>query len=140
MAKGLAIPVRTNMKGGAALRSGSPYTKQVILNGLTPNLSSNPFQAGGGVEVGISEALVFGNNTPGTQAAARRQIVQFFIRARAAEIAKLAPSKEGVRFSTPESGELEARIKYIELEADKEGELSTNLKDGLKSAPEANMG
>lgn len=140
MAKGLSIPIRTNRRGGAATREGSRYTKQVILVGLTPNLSTNPFQAGDGVEVGISARVVFANNTPGTQSAARRQIVRFFARARAAEIAKLAAGRDGVVFGTPESGELEAKIRYVELEADRESELSTNLKDGLRSGAKANLG
>jgi hypothetical protein len=140
MAKGMTVPVRTNHRGGAATREGSSYTRQAILIGLTPNLSSNPFQAGDGVEVGISERVVFGNNTPATQSLARKQITNFFIRARAAEIAKLAPGRDGVRFVTEESGELTARVRYVELEADRESELSTNLKDGLRTGAQANLG
>lgn len=140
MARGIAVPIRTNRRGGATLREGSIYVRQVILTGLRPNHSTNPFQRGGGIDVGISERIVFANNTPGTQAAARREIVRFFARARSEEIAKLASGREGVRFETNESGELTARVKYIELEADREGELTTNLKDALRSGPKANLG
>lgn len=139
MAKGIAIPVRTNRRGGATLREGSPYAKQTIAAGLTPNLSKNPFQAGDGREVGISESVVFALNAPGAQSVARRQIRNFFVRARAAEIARLAAGREGVSFDTPE-GELVARVRYIELESDKEGDLATNLKDGLRGGPKANLG
>lgn len=140
MARGLAIPVRTNRRGGAATREGSPYVRQTILTGLRPNLSTNPFQAGDGVTLGISERIVFGNETPATRSLARSQVVAFFVRARAAEIAKLAPGRDGVRFSVEESGELTARIRYVELEADREAELSTNLKDGLRTGAKASTG
>jgi hypothetical protein len=139
MAKGMAVPIRTNRRGGAALREGSTYTKQTIAVGLTPNVSANPFQPGDGVDLGISERFVFALNGPGAQAGARRQIARFFVRARAAEIAKLAAGSDGIRFSVAE-GELIARVRYVELEADREGELSTNLKDGLQSAPRVNFG
>ena len=139
MAKGMAIPVRTNRRGGATLRAGSPYARQTIAVGLTPNISRNPFQAGDGVEVGISERFVFALNSPGAQAGARRQIVQFFVRARAGEIARLAAGRDGISFSS-EGAEMTARIKNIELEADKERDLVTNLKDGLQSGPKANLG
>jgi hypothetical protein len=137
MAKGMALPVRANKKGGARLIEASPYARQVIMAGLTPNHSRNPFQAGGGVEVGISEKIVFSLNSAGSQAGARREINRFFARARAAEIAKLADGRYGLRFET-EGEEIVARIKYVELEADKEGEVSTNLKDALRSSPSVN--
>ena len=138
MARGMSIPVRSNRRGGAATREGSPYTRQTVLVGLTPNLSTNPFQPGDGVDVGISERFVFAINSPGAQSGARRQISRFFVRARAAEIAKLAAGRDGVRFEV-ESGELVARVKYVELEADRESELSTNLKDGLRSSSKASI-
>lgn len=139
MAKGMAIPVRTNRRGGASLREGSPYVRQTIRAGLTPNISKNPFQAGDGVEIGISERVVFDLNAPGARSEGRRQIRSFFVRARAAEIARLSAGREGISFVTLE-GELVARVRYIELEADREDDLSTNLKDGLRTAPRATLG
>jgi len=135
--KGMVRPVRVTKKGGAATTEGTDYTEQTIAAGLTPNVSKNPFQAGQGVEIGISERFVFANNAPGAQAGARRQINQFFKRLRLAGIARLAPGRDGLRFND-EGAELVARLKYIDLEADKEGELVTNLKDALRTAPSVN--
>lgn len=134
MAKGMAIPVRTNGRGGAKLIVGSPYARQVVLVGLTPNTSKNPFQAGAGVEVGISEAPVFQVNDAGAAGRARRGIVRFFARIRADEIARLSNGEEGLRFD--DSGdELVARIRYVELEADREDEIESNLRDAFRSSP-----
>jgi hypothetical protein len=72
MAKGMAIPIRTNGRGGAKLIAGSPHTRQTIRVGLTPNTSRNPFQAGNGVEVGVSESIVFANNVPAARASGGR--------------------------------------------------------------------
>lgn len=135
MARGMAIPVRTTPRGGAKLVAGTPYAKQAISVGLTPNLSRNPFQTGDGVEVGISERIVFMNNTPGAEGFARRQIVRLFTRLRAAEIAKLVPGNEGIRFEVSAGGELTAKIRFVELEADAEAEVDANLRDALRSAP-----
>jgi len=134
MAKGFALPVQVNKRGGARLLEGSPYTRQIIRAGLTPNLSRNPFQAGGGVEVGISERIIFANLEAGTRGSARRQITRFFVRLRAADIARLAPGSDGLKFDDAD-GELVANIRYVELEADRERDLTVNLKDALRSAP-----
>lgn len=136
MAKGFAIPIRSNRRGGAQLIQGTPYTEQSIRVGLTPNLSRNPFQAGGGVEVGISEKLIFAVNSPAAAARARREIIRFFARLREAEIARLAP-EDGIRVG-PEGEELIARVKYVDLEADQEGEVESNLKDASRSGPRVN--
>jgi hypothetical protein len=130
----MAIPIRTNGRGGAKLLSASPYTRQVVLVGLTPNTSKNPFQAGQGVEVGVSEGTVFKVNGPAAKATARRDITRFFARIRTDDIAKLAPADEGLVFDDT-GEELVARIRYVELEADREDEVETNLKDAYRSAP-----
>lgn len=138
MAKGMAIPVRVNKRGGATTLEGTPYVEQTIAAGLTPNLSRNPFQAGGGVELGISERFVFANATPGTRAGARLQIVRAFTRWRTAGIAKLASGNEGLNFEDGTDGDLTANVRYVDLEADAEGEVRTNLKDALRSGPKVN--
>lgn len=134
MATGMAIPIRTTGRGGAKLLSASAYTRQVILVGLTPNTSRNPFQAGLGIEVGVSERPVFKVNSAGAKAQARRDVVQFFARIRNDDIAKLAPGAEGLTI-TADGAELVARIHYIELEADREDEIESNLKDAFRSSP-----
>lgn len=134
MSKGLAIPVRLNGRGGAKLLSGSAHTRQTIRAGLTPNTSRNPFQAGDGVEIGISERIVFANNVPGSRALARREITRFFARLRVEDIAKLAPGTEGLTFNDAGS-ELVARIRYVDLEADREDEVESNLRDALRGSP-----
>ncbi len=137
MAKGMKLPVQVNKKGGAALIEATPYTDQTVGAALTPNLSKNPFQAGGGVEIGISESFIFANNAASAQATARRNVTRVFARLRAQEIAKLAAGRDGLKFTNDEA-ELVAEIKYIELEADSERHLSTNFKDALQSAPKVN--
>jgi len=132
MAKGFAVPVRTNKRGGAQLIQGTPYTEQTIRVGLTPNHSRNPFQTGGGVEVGISEQITFSVNASSVMARARREVTRFFARLREAEIARIAP--EGLKLENA-AEELVARVKYVDLEADREGEVESNLKDALRSSP-----
>jgi hypothetical protein len=134
----MALPVKANGRGGARLIYGSAYARQTILAGLTPNTSRNPFQAGAGVEVGISEKVVFAVNGPGAQSRARREIRAFFARARAEDIAKLVSGPEGLAFDAPEA-ELIAKIRYIELEADREDVVETDLKDAY-NALTANVG
>lgn len=137
MARGLALPIATTRRGGAATLEGTPYLEQTIRSGLTPNYSRNPFQRGGGVVVGVSEKVVFGVPGPGRAAAARREITRFFSRLRARDLAKLGPGSEGLRVEFV-GEELIATLTYVDLEADAEGELSTNLKDALRSEPRVN--
>jgi hypothetical protein len=137
MAKGMKLPVKVNKKGGATLIDATPYTDQTVRAALTPNISKNPFQAGGGIEIGISERFIFAINSPGAQAGARRQITNVFKRLRAQEIAKLASGRDGLKF-TADGPELIAEINYVELEADQERHLSSNLKDALQSEPKVN--
>jgi hypothetical protein len=127
MAKGMSLPLRANGRGGARLIYGSAYARQTILAGLTPNTSRNPFQAGEGVEVGISEKVVFAVNAPGAQAQARREVRAFFARARVEDIATLVPGTEGLAFDDT-GAELVAQIRYIELEADREDVVESDLK------------
>jgi hypothetical protein len=128
--------MRTNARGGAQLIQGTPYTEQTIKVGLTSNVSRNPFQEGGGVDVGISEQLIFAVNAPAAGARARREVTRFFTRLRTADIAKLS-SEDGIRI-TQEAEELVARVKYIDLEADEPGEVESNFKDALRSSPRVN--
>lgn len=137
MSRGFAVPIRSNRRGGAETIQGTAYTEQVIRTGLTPNHSRNPFQTGGGVEVGISERLIFGVNAPAAGAQARREVSRFFARLREAEIARLAP-EDGVRISHA-GEELIARVKYVDLEADEEREVESNLKDTSRSGPRVNF-
>jgi hypothetical protein len=137
MARGFSLPVQVNRRGGAKLLEGTPYTEQVIRVGLTPNYSDNPFQAGGGVEVGISERYVFATSDPVRVAAARRDVQRFFARLRAAEIAKLGPGAEGFRAEFVDE-ELVCHVGWIDLEADAEGGLASNLKDALRAEPRVN--
>lgn len=133
MAKGFAIPIRTNRRGGAELLRGTPYTEQVIRVGLTPNTSRNPFQLGGGVDVGVSERTIFDNNSPAAAARARRDVERFFRRIREEAIARLAP-EDGLRLEA-DGEELIAKIRYVDLDADREGELESNLVDANRSGP-----
>lgn len=137
MSKGMKLPIQVNKKGGAALIDATPYTDQTVRAALTPNISKNPFQAGSGVEIGISERFIFAVNSAGAQANARRQILKIFTRLRAQEIAKLAAGRDGLKFRA-DGPELIAKINYIELEADQERHLSTNMKDALQSSPKVN--
>jgi hypothetical protein len=137
MSKGFAVPVRTNRRGGAQLIQGTPYTEQTIRVGLTPNYSTNPFQAGGGVEVGISEQIVFANNAVGVMARARREVSRFFARLREAEIARLAP-EDGLQIKNV-GEELIANVHYVDLESDRENEVESNMKDALQSSPRVNF-
>ena len=131
MAKGMALPVRTNRRGGAFLVEGTPYLDQLIRSGLTPNHSRNPFQAGGGIEVGISERIVFAPLAPGAKNLARRGISRFFARLRADDLARLSPGSEGLKFEEGD-GELVARVKYVDLEADEENEVRSNMRSALR--------
>lgn len=137
MAKGMRIPVGTNKKGGSRLLSGTPYTEQVVRVGLTPNTSRNPFQAGQGIEVGISEQIVFAVNDAAARARARREIIRFFRRLRQAELAKLQSGSEGLQLDA-DGDELVARIKYVDLDADQEREVESNLRDALLPSPRLN--
>ena len=131
MARGFAVPVRTNRRGGAALVQGTPYTDQTIRTGLTPNLSRNPFLRGDGVDVGVSERTIFKNNTPATASTARRDITRFFRRVRQAGIARLDP-ENGITVRA-EAEELVADVLYVDLEADEEREFTGNLKDANRT-------
>lgn len=134
MPKGMAVPVRSNRRGGAQLIEGTPYTEQVIRVGLQPNTSRNPFQAGDGVEVGISERVIFSVNDVSAQAQARSEIVRFFARLREADLARLSSGSEGL--SMQSDGEtLSVTVRYVDLEADRENEIETNLKDAQRTSP-----
>jgi|GEM_PF-6805446 len=140
MAKtGMALPVQVNRKGGARLISGTPYVEQVIKAGLTPNTSKNPFQAGDGVEVGISERIVFMVNDDQAQGFTRGQVINFFKRMREQGLAKLAPGREGINFRK-DGEELIAEIGYVDLEADKEGVVEVNVKGALSGSPKVTYG
>lgn len=133
MARGLKLPIQTNRKGGAELIQGSPYLAQVVRAGLTPNTSRNPFQAGGGIAIGIPEDVVFAVNDAKTMSRVRKAIKRFFSRLRRDELARLRQGAEGVSFRRPEgTGNLEADVRYIDLEADEPGEVQTNFRDALR--------
>lgn len=124
--RGLAIPIRTNRRGGAQTLQGSEYVAQTIRVGLTPNLSANPFQIGGGVDVGVSERVVFDVNAPGAAARIRREVTRFFTRVRESNLARLA-TEDGVAVRR-EGEELLVTVRYVELESDSERELESNLR------------
>ena len=134
MAKGMAIPVRHNGRGGARVLSGSPLTKQIVSVGLTPNTSNNPFQEGGGVDVGVSESMIFDVNGPSAKAKARRDVVRFFARIRVEDVAKLATGDEGLSFEV-RGEELIANVRYIELESDRPDQVNSNMTDAFRSSP-----
>lgn len=129
MAKGLALPISVNGRGGARTVKATAHLRQTIFAGLRPNESMNPFQPGNGVEVGVSDRLIFAVNGPAAETRARRQIVRFFKRLRQADLAKLAPGDEGVSFERVEN-EVVVRVRYVDLEGDREDVLESNLRDG----------
>lgn len=131
MARGMALPVRTNRRGGAFLVEGTPYLEQTIRSGLTPNHNRNPFQAGGGIEIGLSERVIFAPLAPGARNLARRGITRFFARLRADDLARLSPGSEGLKFSDVD-GELVANVRYVDLEADREDEVQSNMRSALR--------
>jgi hypothetical protein len=131
MARGFAVPVRVNRRGGALLIQGTPYTDQIVRTGLTPNLSRNPFLRGDGVDVGVSERTIFKVNSPAAVSAARRDVTRFFRRVRAAGIARLDP--EGGIEARSEAEELIVNVRYIDVEADDEREFEGNLKDSNRT-------
>lgn len=130
--KGMQIPVQVGKNGGARLLAGSLYTHQIVMAGLEPNLSRNPFQAGDGVEVGVNGGIVFMVNGAAAAGAARSQIVQFFKRLRTAGLAKLV-SQEGISVEA-QGEELVATVRYVDLEADAEGSADVTLKGARRVA------
>ena len=132
MPKGIAVPVKANRQGRVRTIQGTPYLDQVVRLGLTPNTSSNPFQAGDGVEVGISERIVFMTNDVEAQAFVRRQVVNLFKRLREKELAKLAPGKEGIVF-TKDGEELICEVNYVDLEAERAARVEINVRNALRS-------
>lgn len=136
MAKGLAIPLKPNRRGGAKTLQGSPYLDQVVRSGLQPNTSRNPFQQGDGVDVGISELVVFRVNDNNAEAFFSNQVNKFFRRLREAELAQLLPGQEGLSFTREsDTGELTATIRYLDLEADRESEVEINVMNALRGSP-----
>jgi len=133
MARGFAVPVRVNRRGGAVLIQGTPYTDQTIRTGLTPNLSQNPFLRGDGVDVGVSERTIFKVNSSAAASTARRDVTRFFRRIRAAGIARLDPER-GIE-TRAEGEELIANVRYVDLEADEEREFEGNLVDSNRTSP-----
>lgn len=127
MSQGIAIPVRTNKRGGAQLIQATPYLDQTIRAGLTPNTSKNPFQRGQGVDIGIPERVIFQPNNVQASALVRRAITRFFRVLKAKELAKLATGKDGILIKGAQEN-LIASIKYIDLEADSQRDLSSNLR------------
>lgn len=131
MPKGIAIPVKANRQGRVRTLQGTPYLDQVIRSGLTPNISRNPFQAGDGEEVGISERIIFMINEAEAQAFIRNQIVRLFKRLREMELAKLAPGKEGIVFQK-DGEELVVQVNYVDLEAERAARVEINVRDALR--------
>lgn len=134
MARGMKLPIKTNRKGGAELIQGSAYLDQVIRSGLTPNTSRNPFQTGAGVEVGIPEDVIFAPNDAKTMSRVRQTIKRFFNRLKQDELAQLIQGSEGISFKREYgSGDLEANVQYVDLEADQEQTVRTNLRDAQRT-------
>lgn len=133
MARGMKLPVTTNRRGGAELIQGSDYLAQTVRAGLTPNTSRNPFQPGGGVAVGVPEDVVLAVNDAKAASRVRQAVKRFFARLRRDELAKLVPGGSGISFRRPYgSGDLTADVRYVDLEADEEAEVATNLIDATK--------
>lgn len=129
MAKqGLSLPVRANPKGGVELARGTPYLEQSIAAAFCPNLSNNPFQLGGGEDIGLSEDIIFSQMSHYATGLARRDITRVMTRFRDAGLARLVNGSEGMTFLRDVPGQMEVIVKYVDIEADKESEFRTNLK------------
>ena len=138
MAQGMAYPVRPNKRGGAQLIQGGNYLETIIKIGLTPNTSKNPFQRGQGVDIGIPETIIFKLNHQLSRSIARRGIRRFFARLKALDLAKLKSGAGGVVISH-HNEELVANVNYIDLEADRERTVRTNLLDALRPISSVNI-
>lgn len=138
MKQGMALPVRTNKRGGAQLTKGTPYVEGIVRAAITPNVSRNPFQVGGGVDLGVDERIVFSLNGPGAVARVRRDVTRIFTRLRSAEIAKLSP--ENAVSSSASGEELTVAISYLEIDADSERSVESNLKNPGPPEPAVNYG
>lgn len=129
--KGIALPIRVNGRGGVQTTQGTPLTSQIIMSGLSPCRSKNPFQAGNGVELGIPSRIVFAINSQEARNLAESAIERAFVRWDLAGVAKLQTGEEGLKMETSK-GELIARVQYVDLEADSGAEVEKNLTKAMR--------
>jgi hypothetical protein len=133
MGVGIMLPVQVDRRGTAKTKKGGEYLRQIIFSGLTPNYSRNPFQTGGGVVLGISERIIFANNIESSQMIAKREISNFFQRLKNDGLARLIPGSRGIEM-VASGADLEATVRYIDLEGDREQTAEIDIKNSLTTS------
>ena len=125
MAKDLKIPITLGPKGQAEPIEGSDLTRQLLLIALRECESDNPFQ-----NLGVDEKFIFEGDALALRSRLELKVADVFDTFERARLAKLATGEE-MEIIKLESGVLEMRIKYIDLETGKQNELLARNAGGL---------
>lgn len=118
MAKGMALPIDVNPRGGAQIIEGDDYISSLVATGLSDCSDDNPFN-----DLGLGLEQVFSLAEHATTAKARYRIDLVFAELESKDLARL----ESVKFFDSTDGELSVTVAWINLEANERQEFTTSL-------------
>jgi len=127
MAKGLAIPVGVDQRGGAALVEGDDHSEAIMLLALNDDDNEHAWQQ----DIGIGVDMIFDNKSMGLRARIMARVNSIFRRFEALELYKLV--QDSVAWSE-EEGELILDFKYVNLESDETKSFSRRFSSSTSAA------
>lgn len=128
MARGLAIPVGVDARGGASIVERDDNDRKVIKTAMSDCDSENAFQA----ELGLGNFPVFKNDTVEFRSQVLRRIQSIFADFQRNHKYKLR--RETIRWvESPDTGELELQFKYFSIESDEEFSFKETFTAGAGS-------
>lgn len=113
MPKGLKIPVQVDRTGRTAMIESDELNHQLIAISLTDDENENAFQQ----QIGLGEAMIFGQDTPALRAQILRRLFTIFLDFETRKTFQLV--RETIEWSKDtENGDLILKFYYIDLESD----------------------
>lgn len=125
MAKGLAIPMRANPRGGFATVEGEANDQKIIHTALSDDDNENAFQQ----DIGLGQFMIFNVMDPGVRARIYQRLEQIFGRFQALARYKLLRSSIEWTEDSVEQ-ELTLQFRYVNLETDEEVEFRKTFSAG----------
>lgn len=125
MAKGLALPVGVNSRGGSRTTEGDDQAKKVIAVALDEDDNDNPFQQNDG----LGSSMIFSINDPSVRAKIMNRLVKAFSEFEKLDLYKLVV--ESVKWQEDvENQELGLKFNWINLETDEVKDFEKRFSGG----------
>ena len=115
MAKGIALPIRVNRRGGFQLSEGDEQADKIVRLALSSLDNDNAFQQ----DLGLGQAFIFAPRTPAFRSLVLARLDAIFAELEARKLYSL--DRTSIRFSRGDvEGEEVLEMKYVNLNTDEE--------------------